>query len=314
MSLKALIPSNFKLGTGEDFKSLSQDERLQELISDNFNLLTPANSLKLGRIAKNPDSLDFNEADWFVDFADRNNLIVRGHMMVWGRSIPEWVRDMESYQFSATIKDYIFETMKRYPKIIDWDVCGEGYEDNGNLRETILSYHLGSNWIERCLLWANEARPDARLFYSEFKLHRIQKQQSILNLIENCKNNDIPLDGISVQLHHTVAGVLRLLGLKGFLKKIHDRNLSIQFSEVTLWNHSSNPGRVELLSHAIAFNELLRMALDIGVDTFNIWGATDRYAWRFPERGPLLFDSDYQPKPAYHALFAQLTARGIQAA
>ncbi|WP_375293959.1 endo-1,4-beta-xylanase, partial [Oscillatoria sp. HE19RPO] len=41
------------------------------------------------------------------------------------------------------LKSYIFETMQRYPEIIDWDVCGEAFDDKGYLRETILSYHLG---------------------------------------------------------------------------------------------------------------------------------------------------------------------------
>lgn len=293
MSLKPLIPSSLKLGTGEDFKALSQDERWQHLLTENFNLLTPTNSLKLGRVAKKTHSLDFNEADWFVDFADKKNLIVRGHLMVSGRSIPEWLKDMESRQFSATIKDYIVQTMRRYPKIIDWDVGGEAFEDNGNLRATILSYHLGANWIQLCLLWAKEARPDARLFYSEFKINRLTKQKSVLKLIESCRVESIPLDGISVQLHHNVAGTLKLLGLKGFLRKIQDRKLVTQFTEISLWNHSPSPVRVELRAHAIAFNELLRMALVMGIDTFNVWGATDRYAWRLDERSPFLFDSEY---------------------
>ena len=43
---------------------------------------------------------------------------------------------------------------------------------------------------------------------------------------------------------------------------------------------------------------------------FNTWGLTDRYTWITWWTGnpdsPLLFDQDYQPKPAYFALLELL--------
>ncbi|WP_254568815.1 endo-1,4-beta-xylanase [Oscillatoria sp. HE19RPO] len=311
--MRDLIPPSFYLGTGEDYLTLVSDDKLQELIAQNFNLLTPSNSLKLRRVGQHPHTWDFNQSDWIVNFATKNNLTLRGHLMVWARSIPDWVKDMESYQFSQMLKSYIFETMQRYPQIIDWDVCGEAFNDNGYLRETILSYHLGAKWIHRCLLWAQEARPDASFFYSEFRLQRFQKQESVLKLIQSCLNEGIPLNGISIQLHHNIAGTLKLFTLKDFIRKIQGKGLNVHFGEVTLWNQVTPVGRVQLLSQAIAYSELLRLALDCGITTFNLWGTTDRYSWRFPEREPFLFDSEYQPKPAYHAIASQLTGRGVRA-
>jgi endo-1,4-beta-xylanase len=39
-----------------------------------------------------------------------------------------------------------------------------------------------------------------------------------------------------------------------------------------------------------------------------MWGITDAHSWRAASE-PLLFDSGYEPKPAYKALLKELAAR-----
>lgn len=312
MGLREVIPKGFYLGCSEQVSILKTDELLQEIAVNNFNLITPQNSLKLGVVAKNPDSFNFEESDWLVDFATKHNLEIRGHLMLWARSIPDWTRGMEGYQFKATVKNYIVETLRRYPQIKIWDICGESFDDRGNPRDTILSASIGDDWIQQSLLWAKEVRPDAKLFYSEFSLHRPLKQQAVLNLIESCDSMDIPLDGIGIQLHHNLAGIFKLFRLKNFIKKIQSRGIDTHFSEITIWGQTSINGNFSQFSHGIAYSELLRLAGDCGINTFNLWGITDRYAWRCPEREPFLFDVDYQPKQAYHAILNALSqSKGI---
>ncbi|MCT7988829.1 endo-1,4-beta-xylanase [Laspinema olomoucense] len=307
MGLKNCIPKGFYLGCAEEVTHLKTDELLQELIVKNFNFITPQNALKLGRIGKNPHDWNFEESDWVINFAHTHNLSVRGHLMTWARSIPEWMREMESYQFSQLIKEYIFETMRRYPTIKNWDVCGEAFDDKGNIRDTILSALIGPHWVRQTLIWAREARPDARLFYSEYRLQGYRKQKALLKLINELLIEGNILDGIGVQLHHNTLGVLRLFGFKDFLKTLTTKGLTIHFSEVTVWDKTTLSENFGRLSQAVAYSELFRLCRDCGSEVFNIWGSTDRYSWRHPELTPFLFNREYQPKPAYFALYNALT-------
>lgn len=307
MGLRTVIPEGFNLGCSEDVRNLQSDELLQQLIVDNFNILSCQNSLKLKRVGANPYSWVFDDFDWLVNFAGNNGLKIRGHLMLWARSIPDWLGEMESHQFRPLIKEYIQETLTRYPSIKVWDICGESYDDNGNQRDTILTALIGKEWVQDALIWAREVRPDATLLYSEFKLHRPRKQNSVLNLVDYCALNSIPLDGIAVQLHHNVLGAFKLFTLNDFIKKLQCKGMKVEFSEVTLWGQKTLNGDVCKTSQAVAYSELLRLSRDCGVTTFNFWGSTDRYAWRNPEKEPFLFDREYQPKLAYYAIKDKLT-------
>ncbi|MCT7959051.1 endo-1,4-beta-xylanase [Laspinema palackyanum] len=302
MSLRAIIPSGFYLGATSNYKILSNDLKLQELVSENFNLITSDNDFKLGTIARCPDEWNFESSDWFVDFATNAKLKVRGHLMIWARSIPEWLRDMDSQQFRDFLKNYLEETLSRYPSIVEWDICGEAIEETGLLRESFLSYHLGNEWAKTCLIWARNIRPDAKLFYSEYRLQGYRKQKGVLSLIDNYLREGNILDGLGVQLHHNTLGTFRLFGFKDFLKTIESRGLKIHFSEVTVWDNTSLSKHFGELSQAVAYSELFRLCRDCGSEVFNIWGTTDRYSWRSPEFTPFLFNRDYQPKPAYFAM------------
>lgn len=307
MGLKKSIPKGFYFGATSNYKTLKDDSTLQELIAENFNLITSDNDFKLGSIGRGPEGWSFEASDWFVDFADKAGLEVRGHLMIWPRSIPDWLRDMESLQVRGFLRDYLETTLIRYPSIVDWDICGESFNDTGGIRESFLSYHLGNDWVKTCLIWAKNIRPDARLFYSEYRLQGYRKQNSVLKLIDDIRLDGNILDGIGVQLHHNTMGTFRLFGFKDFLKLIQIRGLKIHFSEVTVWDNTSLSTKFGQLSQAVAYSELLRLCRACGSEVFNIWGTTDRYSWRSPEFTPFLFNRDYQPKPAYFALKDALT-------
>ena len=106
MSLKQIIPKGFYLGATSDYQTLSRDSRLQELVKANFNLITSDRDFKITTIARTPDQWDFSGSDWFVDFANKYDLKLRGHLMVWFRSLPDWLKEMETYQFKRFLKEF----------------------------------------------------------------------------------------------------------------------------------------------------------------------------------------------------------------
>lgn len=312
MNLNKIIPKGFYLGATSNYKLLKDDCKLQDLVANNFNLITSDNDFKLTRVARYPSRWDFEGSDWFVNYASDSGLKVRGHLMIPGGKIPKWLNGMDSKQFRRFLKSYFKATLIRYPSITDWDVCGECFDDNGTIRRNFLSERLGNDWVKTCLTWAREFRPDAKLFYSEYRLQGYRKQKSVIKLINECQLEGNVLDGLGVQLHHNTLGTFRLFGFKDFLKTIRERGLIIHFSEVTLWSNTALSEQFGNISQAVAYSELLRLCQESGSSVFNVWGTTDRYSWRNPELNPFLFDRDYRPKPAYFAIKQGLThLRGI---
>jgi len=280
MSLKQIIPKGFYLGATSDYQTLSRDSRLQELVKANFNLITSDRDFKITTIARTPDQWDFSGSDWFVDFANKYDLKLRGHLMVWFRSLPDWLKEMETYQFKRFLKEYIQATLTRYPSITDWDICGEAIDDTGKIRESLLSFHLGDDWVKTCLIWAREAAPNAKLFYSEFKLQNEVKQQPVLRIIDDCLEEGPIIDGIAIQLHHNSLGGLKLFPLKEFIEQVKYRGLTNHFSEITFWSKRGKQNDFVAILQATAYRELLRFCLIHDIEVFNIWGITDLYSWR----------------------------------
>jgi endo-1,4-beta-xylanase len=76
-----------------------------------------------------------------------------------------------------------------------------------------------------------------------------------------------------------------------------------------------NAGPAELEAQAIIYGELLHVCLAArNCPAFVTWGVSDRDSRirRVPKETweqPLLFDDQFRPKPAYHALAAALSAR-----
>lgn len=56
-----------------------------------FNSLSTANAMKFEAIHPHADEYDWNEADSLVVFAQENNMVVRGHTLLWTNRNPHWL-------------------------------------------------------------------------------------------------------------------------------------------------------------------------------------------------------------------------------
>src|ERR1700760_4687205 len=83
-SLKAAgAACGLKIGTQAEKGPLQQYPNFAQAVRDNFNLLTPGNELKWPRLRPTPDSFNFNDADWMVNFGQSNGMLIHGHNLCW---------------------------------------------------------------------------------------------------------------------------------------------------------------------------------------------------------------------------------------
>jgi endo-1,4-beta-xylanase len=106
-----------------------------------------------------------------VDWALSKGMKVKGHVLVWHVTTPDFVRDMTSDQVREQVKRHIFTTMAHFrDRIKIWDVVNESLAPDGTLANNIFLQKLGPGYIEQCFRWAHEADPSAFLIYNDNKV------------------------------------------------------------------------------------------------------------------------------------------------
>ena len=57
----------------------------------NFGQITPENSMKWDQINAQQGTYNWQQADFLVDYAVKNNITIRGHTLVWHSQLAGWV-------------------------------------------------------------------------------------------------------------------------------------------------------------------------------------------------------------------------------
>ena len=268
--------------------------------------------MKIGRVYPLRCEPDYAASDAIAEFARSNGMTLRGHLCISRCGIPSWLFGLGSRKVKALVERYIKETIARYEHVVtEWDVAVELINDEGKLRATLWSAQWGEGVFETLFAWAREASPKAKLFYSDFNLHKAAKQQAVLDMVRRVNRSQWLIDGIAMQCHHNISGVLKLMTAGKFLNELRSRGLGICFSEITVWCRGPLPRLFDFKAQAMAYGQIFQFGTHHGVTDFTIWGVNDSTAWLHPKLTPFLFDGDYRPKPAYAAVRRFLIKRAL---
>jgi len=301
---------DFWIGSAVSYEYLHTDSMYRDLLAREFNLLATENDLKFGPVHPEPDRYDFEGGDALVAFAQANGMAVRGHTLVWDWQNPDWLVEgnYTRDELISILREHIYTVVGRYRgQIAAWDVVNEALDADGNLGDTFWLRGIGPEYIPLAFQWAHEADPEAQLFYNEHAAERMNaKSDGVYALVKGLRDRGIPIHGVGMQMHvdldrapppgEVAANMARLgeLGLEGQITEMDVR--------IGSWNLPQ-----KLRSQAVIYQDMLKVCLEAeNCDTMVVWGATDRYSW-LPELtgmqdAGVLFDFQYQPKPAVEAL------------
>ena len=117
------------------------------------------------------------------------------------------------------------------------------------------------------------------------------------------KQAGVPVDGVGWQMHVT-EGWRVTAGHRDNAARLRELGLELAITEMDV-RLSTPASPAQLESQAASYQEAMELALDTCVALVT-WGFTDKYSW-IPGFRPgfgasLLFDAEYQPKPAYEAI------------
>jgi endo-1,4-beta-xylanase len=298
-----------------------EDATYAEFLTREFNTVTPENSMKFEVVHPEPDRYDFREGDAIVEFARQNGLKVRGHTLVWGNQLPKWLLegDYTREQWIEILREHITTVVGRYRganndhTVIAWDVVNEAVGQQGELFDNFWLQRIGPEYIPLAFQFAHEADPEALLFYNDNAGEGLNpKSQGIYNLVQGLVKSGVPIDGVGLQMHTFINAAPSTLELATNMKRLGDLGLQVQITEMdvrTQYSPASLPEKLK--EQANVYRQVMAACLQSPTCSgFSTWGLTDRYSWIPGFTGkpdyPLLFDENYQPKPALEALLELL--------
>lgn len=336
-SLKDVYSGYFKIGTAIMASNLASPS-FMNLVEKHFNeSITFGNELKpdyvLDQAASqakgdnvNPQ-VNFAQADALLKYCAENKIPVRGHTLVWHSQTPDWFfKEGFSDDGAWVDKDTMLQRMENYIKNVmeglatqypdvefyAWDVVNEAWTDQGAPRAAGSSKSEDSNssawvrifgdnsFIEPAFEYARKYAPaGCKLYYNDFNEYMPNKTTAIYNMAMELKEKGL-IDGIGMQSHLDV-GFPTASAYRKALDKFASTGLDIQITELDIT--TSDTSETGLKNQAQLYSDIFDVYVDYAdsISAVVIWGVTDDQSWR-ASRVPLLFDENFQAKPAFYSV------------
>ncbi|CAH8355161.1 unnamed protein product [Eruca vesicaria subsp. sativa] len=164
ISLNQTKPS-FLLGCGMNFRIL-QSEGYRKWFAARFAITSFTNEMKWYRTEEVRGKENYTAADSMLKFAEENNILVRGHTVLWDdpRMQPSWVKNIKDPEDVMNVTlNRINSVMNRYKgKLTGWDVVNE------NVHWDYFEKILGVNASSRFYNLAYKLDPNVTLFVNEY--------------------------------------------------------------------------------------------------------------------------------------------------
>jgi endo-1,4-beta-xylanase len=339
--LKDVFRDDFLIGAALNPKQVfGRDPLAHSFIIKHFNTITSEDHMKWERIHPKPNVYDFTVADSLVAFGKRNNMFIDGHVLVWHSQTPDWVyqdslgNPLTREALLERMKEHIFTVVGRYKGKVDgWDVINEAIDDDGQMRKTKYYEIIGEDYVQKAFEFAHEADPDAELYYNDYNIEVPVKREGVIKLLKKLKEQGVRVDAVGLQGHYmlkfpTLADIdssIRIYSDMGYKIVVTELDVDVlpsiweqAYADIAMtaeYTEKMNPYKNGLPDSVLIqlntrYEDLFKTFVkykDV-IDRVTFWGLHDGYSWKnnWPIFGrtnyPLLFDTKYQPKPAYYSV------------
>jgi endo-1,4-beta-xylanase len=333
-SLKETFKADFAIGAALNAEQILEKEpKAAALIPQQFDAITPENIMKAEVIHPEWNRYNFDLADKIVAYGNKHNMQVNGHTLIWHSQLPPFVRRLKD---ADSVRQYFINHINtvasRYDgKVYSWDVVNEALNEDGTMRKSIFLDKLGDDFVVEAFRLAQKAAPNTKLYYNDYNIEQPKKRAGAIALIKKIQAAGVRINGVGIQGHWNINN-LPLADIEQSIKEFADLGVEVMFTELDIsvlpnpggrntadvsqtagYNARMNPYTNGLpdsvqqkltKSYADLFNIFLKYKDHISRVTF--WGVNDGQSWLndWPIRGrtnyPLLFDRQFQPKPAFY--------------
>jgi len=314
-ALKDVFKDYFPVGTELNPSMMDSSNPHSGFIKYQYNALVPGNFMKPDALQPTEGNFHWDDADKYVKFGEENNMILRGHTLVWHSQIPDWffqdstdkAKPATSEQLRSRMEKHIKTVVGRYKgKIKYWDVVNEVISDKSGLRgddekskwKSIIGDIDGDgyddDYIELAFKYAHEADPDATLIINDYGTEgSTRKRDDLYNLIERMLKKGIPVGGVGLQSHISMynpsAGQIKDDIEKFSSLKKYNPKFTVQVTELdmSIYNSSNESTKIVtadvLTQEASQYKGIFDVYKDeakngnLGLVMF--WGGSDDDTW-----------------------------------
>ena len=309
LSLRKLAtPAGILFGSGAINPDYLDDPQFARVLPEQFNSLSPENELKWQFSEPEQGAFNFTKLDRLVDFAAKHNMAVKGHGLISGGLNPPWLEQIKDPNTLRAVLKTHFETiMARYAGKMDrWDVATEVLSTFGGtgLEHNYFYQVLGPDYLAEVYRIAHAAAPNAKLFLNESLVESYPaKRQELHDLVADLVSKGVPINGVGLEMHETQTGPNPGV-ITDMVNSYKALGLEVAITEMDV---HLTPDANSDVNQAKIYGDVIVEALAAGIRDISFWGFTDKHAYTWvPGAKPLMFDENYNPKPAFFATWTAL--------
>jgi endo-1,4-beta-xylanase len=324
-------PRGILIGT-EFGPDMMTDERYCAAIRHDFNL-GAISAFSDANLWLGPGDYNFAVLDQIVNDSAAYGLTLYASHLVWGSydtgAFPDWLKNghYSKEELLTILKNHITTVVSRYKdKVKIWSIANEAPERDRSYGADFWFDHIGPEYVQKSFEWARQADPNAILLLNSANNESPRDADTIYNIntlyrmVSTMKENGVPIDVVGMQMHLFLPWTSHVMpteaDVEATMKKFGDLGVKVMITEMDVNLHEI-PGTAQEKAavQVQLYSDMMTACINSGVCTvFATWGVSDLTSWistadskwvyqtHTPDAAPLLFDTEYQPKPAYFAL------------
>ncbi len=303
-------------------------------------ILDKAGSQKNAKTGNGEPALSYASIDPTLQWCAETGMKMRGHTLVWHTQAPDWFfregytdngayvsKETMLFRMESYIKQLLTHVQTEFPGVIYcWDVVNEAVEPSACDPDSFFMCRtenagtpnpwyvtIGQDYVEMAFTYARKyADPDVKLFYNDYNTYQSPKTTGIYDLCKYLKEKSL-IDGIGMQGYWGI-GYPGTSAIKAAITKFAELGLEIQITEMSISVDKENEDQFQ--KQAKKYAEVFKMLLDMdtasggpaNITNVTFFGLVDHYR-EGDTTNSRLFNSSYEPKPAYYSIKEVMTNR-----
>ena len=332
-SIYQTLASYFPVGAEIDTTDLTGPHA--QLLTKHFNSIVSGNDMKWSSTEPTEGSFTFTNADAELNFAVNNNMLIRGHNLVWatGQQTPSWVflendgvtplsasNPVDVALLTRRIQNHINGIVPHFgTKVYVWDVVNEPIDASQPdcLAHGPFYKVLGKSYIDIALEAARGANPNAKLYINEYNTEIPGKLACLVQVLQDLQSRGIPIDGVGHESHDHInfpspaafVNAVNTIAQLGLDQQVTEFDMSVYSASDNTSNYGANGGTVPpsiIAQQGYLYSQFFEAMRQLKgkLSGVTLWGMADDNTWldSFPINRldePLPFDTSLQAKPAY---------------
>ncbi len=262
---------------------------------------------------------NFAQTDAIMAFHRENGLRSMAFHFAWEQEflddLPDWVMDVDDPdELRALLVERAEVIFERYPDLDRINVINEPLPTLGGSSEISENYFfrvLGPDYIAELFEIVDAAAPDdVKLVLNEnFLQYFPAKAEGLVALVTDLVQRGVPIDSVGFQSHVMLTELFNREPdwdlYSQTMRRVAALGLDVWISEL---DNPVDPARPQRFAYQAA-NYARAVETCLSVPTCSdilVWGLQDEPTYWFglpyDDPAPLLFDQDFEPKPAYFAV------------